>query len=94
MEITIPQKFVYAIDRVNYEQKMAVNQMRFMLEYHANDSTDAFLTSDIFKRLHKNLVTAIAQKWCSEIIVIKEIIGQIPQNYHIDIQNAKVIVEI
>lgn len=94
MEITIPQKFVYAIDRVIYEQKMAINQMSFMLEYHANDSTDDFLTSDIFKRLHKKLVTAVAQKWCTETVVIKEITGKTPNSYHIDIENAKAIVEI
>ena len=94
MEITIPQKFIYAIDRVNYEQKMAVNQMRFMLEYHANDSTDAFLTSDLFKRLHKSLVTTTAQKWCSEVVVLKEMVGQVPQSYSIDTQNAKITMEV
>ena len=94
IEIVIPNKFVYVIDRVIYEQKMAINQMRFMLEYHANDSTDDFLTSDLFKRLHKKLVTAAAQKWCTETVIIKEITGKTPNSYYIDIENAKAMVEI
>lgn len=88
----IPQKFVYALDRANYEQRMAMSQVCFMLEYHSHDID--FLTSDLFKRLHKNLVTTTAQKWCSEVVVLKEMIGQVPQSYSIDIQNAKITMEV
>ena len=92
-ELTVPQNLIYNLDRVNYEQRMAVNQMVFMLTHHADDQTDEFLTSDLFKRLHQTLVVTTSQKWCSESAVIKELIGQMPNKYYIDINKSKILAE-
>ena len=94
MEVTIPRRFAYALDRANFEQKMEINNTVFMLAYHADDLTDDFLSSDVFKRLHTNLVTATAQRWCNEVVVLKELTGQMPKKYNIDLQNFKALVEI
>ena len=92
-ELTVPQNLIYNLDRVNYEQRMAINQIVFMLTHHADDPTDEFLTSDLFKRLHQTLVAATSQKWCSESAVIQEIIGQMPNKYYINIHKSKILVE-
>lgn len=94
MEIIIPRKLVYVLDRAVLEHKMAVNNLSFMLEQHTNDSTDDFLTSELFQRLHTELVIATVKKWCSEIAVLKNVVGNIPNKYYIDIENAKALVEV
>ena len=94
MEVIIPRRFAYVLDRANFEQLMEINNTVFMLAHHADDPTDDFLSSDVFKRLHKNLVTATAKRWCNEIVVLKEITGEIPKKYNIDLQNLKALVEI
>ena len=92
MEITIPAYLAYAIDRVNFDQMMVINQMVFMLTHHANDIDDNFLESETFKDLHKDLVMTTAQKWCSEITIVKKILGYIPNNYSIDMKTAKILI--
>lgn len=93
MEVTIPNKFIYHLDRVNYDQRMVIHQIAFMLTHHANDINDDFLKTDIFKRLHKDLVTTTAQKWCTEIVIMKEVLTEIPNKYYINTEQAKIIVE-
>ena len=66
MKINISNDHIYCLDRVNYEQTMAISQMAFILMHHVEDTNDDFLISDIFKRLHQKLVTATVQKWCTE----------------------------
>ena len=93
-ELTIPQDLIYNIDRVNYEQRMAINQIVFMLTHHIDDANDEFLSSELYKRLHQTLVTATAQKWCTESAVMRTLLGQMPNRYRVDVQKSKLIVEI
>jgi hypothetical protein len=93
MEVTIPQELIYNIDKVNYNQRMAIDQLVFMLTYHINDVSDDFLSTDIFQRLHLKLITSTAQRWCMENVVVKEVMGTIPKKFKIEAQNALIIIE-
>lgn len=93
MEIKIPDNYIYYIDRGLYDQKMKMIQMSFMLSNHVNDETDDFLKSDLFKRLHTELVTATAKKWCNENVIIKRLVGETPKKYILKDENTKILVE-
>ena len=86
----IPSDYTYCLDRANYEYVMAISQMSFILTHHAEDDDASFLRSDIFKRLHQKIIVASAQKWCAEAAVLKEVLGEVPKSYHIDLTNSTV----
>ena len=92
MEIAIPKDLLYGLDRVWYDLQMVIHQMSFILMQHADDKTDDFLTSDLFQRMHKDLVMTTAQKWCSEVVIIKRILGEVPKEYTINISQGKLII--
>ena len=94
MEYTVPHNLIYSIDRANYEQRMAIQHMVFMLTHHAEDQTAEFLDSELFERLQRKLTLATIKRWCSELIVIEAVINEKPKKYKIDVPTAKLIVEI
>lgn len=93
MVIEVPQNLMYSIDRGNYDQRIAVSNMVFILSHHLSDETDDFLNTELFKRLHNELLVSTIQRWCYEITVMKEIIGEVIPNYTFDSIRAELIVE-
>jgi hypothetical protein len=43
MIVSIPDNLIYSIDRGNFDRKMAISNMVFILSQHSNDKTADFL---------------------------------------------------
>lgn len=93
MVFKVPQNLMYSIDRGNYDQRIAVSNMVFILSQHLNDETDNFLNTELFNRLHNELVIATIQRWCYEVTVAKDIVGKDVKSYTFDSVKAELIVE-
>lgn len=91
MIVTIPDNLIYSIDRGNFDRKMAVSNVVFILSQHINDETADFLETEFFQQLHEECCIAHIAKWCRDVYVLKQLIGSEHsiKNYAIDTITGK-----
>ncbi len=75
IEVNIPDNLIYSIDRGNFEIKMTISNVVFILSQHINDETADFLETEFFQQLHEECCIAHITKWCRDTYVLKKLIG-------------------
>lgn len=92
MIFNLTEDLCYFVDKGIYEQKMAIENMIFMLSKHLDDKDEEFLQSKLFEKLNDKLIEKTAARWYRENETVKQFVEKF-QNYEIDLSRGILIVE-
>ena len=93
MIFNLTDDLCYFVDKGIYEQKMAIENMVFILSNHSNDDNDYFLSSRAFEKLHNKIIEKTASRWYRENEVVKKFINTSFKKYTFDLAHQKLLVE-
>lgn len=93
MQFDLSENLCYFIDRGFYEQKMAIENMVFILSKHGNDNNANFLDSELFSYLHDKVIEKTMLKWYGENEIIKNFTNQPFKTYNFNLTHQKLFVE-
>ena len=75
----------YFVDRGMYEQKMAIENIIFVLSKHIDDNNADFLNSPLFERLHDKVVEKSIERWYRENEIIHQFTNGAISYYSFDL---------
>lgn len=93
MVFNLTDEACYLIDRGLYEQKMAFENMIFMLTKHAEDENADYLESEAFQKLHDKTIAKTATRWFRETEVIGQYTNEPVKFYNFDLTSGILTVE-
>jgi hypothetical protein len=93
MLFNLTEDLCYFVDKGIYEQKMAIENMVFMLSKYSEDNNDNFLSSNIFEKLHNKTIEKTASRWYRENEIIQNFINIPLKKYTFDLAHQMLFVE-
>lgn len=93
MIFNLTEDLCYFVDKGIYEQRMAIENMVFILSKHADDIDEQFLNSTLFEKLHEKTIEKTAGRWHRENEVIKLYTNDMIKNYNFDLAHSMLFVE-
>lgn len=90
MTFNLTEDLCYFVDKGIYEQKMAIENMIFMLSKHLDD--EDFLQSKLFEKLNDKVIEKTAARWYRENETVKQFVESF-NNYEMDLSRGILIVE-
>lgn len=92
MTFNLTEDLCYFVDKGIYEQKMAIENMIFMLSKHLDDKDDEFLQSKLFEKLNDKVIEKTAARWYRENETVKQFVESF-NNYEMDLSRGILFVE-
>lgn len=93
MTFNLTEDLCYFVDKGIYEQKMAIENMIFMLSKHLDDKDEEFLQSKLFEKLNDKVIEKTAARWYRENETVKRFVESF-NNYEMDLSRGILFVEI
>ena len=93
MVYNLTEDLCYFVDKGIYEQKMAIENMVFILSKHAEDKDEQFFNSKIFKKLHEKTIEKTAARWYRENETIKLFTCEAIKKYSFNLAHSILSVE-
>lgn len=90
MTFNLTEDLCYFVDKGIYEQKMAIENMIFMLSKHLDD--EDFLQSKLFEKLNDKVIEKTAARWYRENETVKQFVESF-NNYEMDLSRGILFVE-
>lgn len=92
MTFNLTEDLCYFVDKGIYEQKMAIENMIFMLSKHLDDKDEEFLQSKLFEKLNDKVIEKTAARWYRENEAVKQFVESF-NNYEMDLSRGILFVE-
>ena len=92
MTFNLTEDLCYFVDKGIYEQKMAIENMIFMLSKHLDDKDDEFLQSKLFEKLNDKVIEKTAARYYRENETVKQFVESF-NYYEIDLSRGILFVE-
>ena len=92
MIFNLTEDLCYFVDKGIYEQKMAIENMIFMLSKHLDDKDDEFLQSKLFEKLNDKVIEKTAARYYRENETVKQFVESF-NYYEIDLSRGILFVE-
>lgn len=92
MTFNLTEDLCYFVDKGIYEQKMAIENMIFMLSKHLDDKDEEFLQSKLFEKLNDKVIEKTAARWYRENETVKQFVESF-NNYEMDLSRGILFVE-
>lgn len=92
MTFNLTEDLCYFVDKGIYEQKMAIENMIFMLSKHLDDKDEEFLQSKLFEKLNDKVIEKTAARWYRENETVKRFVESF-NNYEMDLSRGILFVE-
>lgn len=92
MTFNLTEDLCYFVDKGIYEQKMAIENMIFMLSKHLDDKDEEFLQSKLFEKLNDKVIEKTATRWYRENETVKRFVESF-NHYEMDLSRGILLVE-
>ena len=91
MKFNLTEDLCYFVEKGIYEQKMAIDNMVFILSKNSENNT--FLSSQLFEKLHNKLIEKTALRWYREQEVVTNFVNKPFNTYFLDLTHRTLFVE-